>query len=114
MVPLFPFIGTRAYDIAKVSGSIDFAKMDRLDNFTDETCMRLGEDEDLLVNKLKTLFCLYVNGSADMDGKGSTGPSWKRWNGRTAWHGSMKETALLQNLHNWMRRWRRRGKPATQ
>lgn len=69
----FPFIGTRAYDIAKASGSIDFEKMEHLDNFTDETCMRLGDEEDLLVDKLKTFFCLYVNGHADMDGRGRYG-----------------------------------------
>lgn len=66
----FPFIGTRAYDIAKASGSIDFKKMESLDNFTDETCMRLGPEEDLLVDKLKELFCLFVNGYADIDGEG--------------------------------------------
>jgi radical SAM superfamily enzyme YgiQ (UPF0313 family) len=66
----FPFIGTRAYTIAKDLGAIDFEKMDRLDNFTDEACMNLGPDEDLLIDKLKTLFCLFVNGYADIDGKG--------------------------------------------
>lgn len=65
----FPFIGTRAYDIALASGSIDFDKMKKLDNFTDETCMRLGPEEDLLVEKLKSLFCLFVNGYADIDGE---------------------------------------------
>jgi hypothetical protein len=64
----FPFIGTRAYDIAKASGSIDFEKMRSLDNFTDETCMLLGPDEDLLIDKLKTLFCLFINGYADIEG----------------------------------------------
>jgi len=66
----FPFIGTRAYEIARSSGAIDFDKMRSLDNFTDETCMHLGADEDLLIEKLKTLFCLFVNGYADMDGEG--------------------------------------------
>ena len=64
----FPFIGTRAYDIAKASGAIDFEKMRSLDNFTDETCMLLGPAEDLLIDKLKTLFCLFINGYADIDG----------------------------------------------
>ena len=64
----FPFIGTRAYDIAKASGAIDFEKMKSLDNFTDETCMHLGPKEDLLIDKLKTLFCLFVNGYGDIDG----------------------------------------------
>jgi anaerobic magnesium-protoporphyrin IX monomethyl ester cyclase len=66
----FPFIGTRAYDIAKEAGQIDFEKMRLLDNFTDETCMMLGAEADLFVDKLKALFCLFLNGYADMDGQG--------------------------------------------
>jgi anaerobic magnesium-protoporphyrin IX monomethyl ester cyclase len=65
----FPFIGTKAYDIAKKANQIDFDKMGLLDNFTDETCMMLGEEEDLFVNKLKAMFCLFLNGYADMDGQ---------------------------------------------
>jgi anaerobic magnesium-protoporphyrin IX monomethyl ester cyclase len=69
----FPFVGTKAFDIARNAGIIDMEKMHRLDNFTDETCMQLGADEDLLVQKLKRFFCLYMNGLADMDGSGSYG-----------------------------------------
>jgi anaerobic magnesium-protoporphyrin IX monomethyl ester cyclase len=65
----FPFIGTKAYDIAKKAGQIDFDKMGLLDNFTDETCMMLGVEADLFVNKLKAMFCLFLNGYADMDGQ---------------------------------------------
>lgn len=64
----FPFVGTKAYDIAAKGGFIDFAKMKSLDNFTDETCMNLGPDIDLTVDKLKSLFCLYVNGCARFGG----------------------------------------------
>lgn len=67
----FPFIGTEAYEIAEKAGIIDFERMKTLDNFTDETCMVLGKDVDLFVDKLKTLFCLFVNGYADMDGEGA-------------------------------------------
>jgi anaerobic magnesium-protoporphyrin IX monomethyl ester cyclase len=66
----FPFVGTKAYDIAERAGAIDFEKMKVLDNFTDETCMRLGSDVDLLVDKLKALLCLFVNGYGNMDGEG--------------------------------------------
>ena len=48
---------------------IDFYKMRALDNFTDETCMMLKEDVKLLVDKLKSMFCLFINGFANMDGK---------------------------------------------
>jgi len=65
----FPFIGTRAYDIALSTGAVDLEKMRTLDNFTDETCMHLGAEEDLLVEKVKALFCLFVNGYADIDGE---------------------------------------------
>ena len=66
----FPFIGTRAYDIAAKAGMIDFERMKALDNFTDETCMMLGDGVNLLIDKLKTFFCLFVNGYADADGEG--------------------------------------------
>jgi hypothetical protein len=65
----FPFVGTRAYSIAEQSGQIDFEKMCHLDNFTDETCMLLGRDVDLLVDKVKTMFCTFVNGYANIDEK---------------------------------------------
>lgn len=66
----FPFVGTDAYRIAKENNMIDFEKMIELDNFTDGTCMKLGDEVDLLVEKLRTFFCAFVNGYADMDGEG--------------------------------------------
>ena len=45
--------------------------MASLDNFTDETCMDLGEDVNLLVEKVKGSFCAFVNGYADADGAGA-------------------------------------------
>jgi anaerobic magnesium-protoporphyrin IX monomethyl ester cyclase len=60
----FPFIGTKAYEIAEKEGAIDFEKMTKLDNFTDETCMDLGSDVNLLVRKVKDTFCAFVNGYA--------------------------------------------------
>jgi anaerobic magnesium-protoporphyrin IX monomethyl ester cyclase len=65
----FPFVGTKAYEIAEKSGQIDFEKMRKLDNFTDETCMVLGDDIDLYVDKVKTFLCAFVNGYADIDGE---------------------------------------------
>ncbi len=66
----FPFVGTKAYEIAEKSGQIDFTKMKTLDNFTDETCMVLGDETDLFVDKVKTLLCAFVNAYADIDGDG--------------------------------------------
>jgi anaerobic magnesium-protoporphyrin IX monomethyl ester cyclase len=57
----FPYVGTEAYEIAKAHGSIDFERMRSLDNFTDETCMNLGEDVNLLVDKAKNHLCAFVN-----------------------------------------------------
>ncbi len=62
----FPFIGTRAFEIAKEAGAIDFARMACLDNFTDETCMDLGADVNLYVKKVKDFFCAFVNGYASV------------------------------------------------
>ena len=60
----FPFVGTRAYELAQSRGAIDFARMADLDNFTDETCMDLGPDVNLYVKKVKDYFCAFVNGCA--------------------------------------------------
>ncbi len=57
----FPFVGTKAYDIAAAQGQIDCEKMRRLDNFTDDTCMNLGPEVNLLVDKVKGNLCTYVN-----------------------------------------------------
>jgi anaerobic magnesium-protoporphyrin IX monomethyl ester cyclase len=65
----FPFIGTKAYEIAEKEGFIDFGTMGKLDNFTDQTCMDLGPKVNLLVDKVKSMFCLFVNGYANMDDK---------------------------------------------
>jgi radical SAM superfamily enzyme YgiQ (UPF0313 family) len=60
----FPFIGTKAYEIAEETGTVDFGKMAALDNFTDETCMDLGPEVNLLVSKVKDTFCAFVNAYA--------------------------------------------------
>jgi len=58
----FPYVGTRAFEIARAAGAIDFEKMEGLDNFTDETCMDLGGEMNLYVKKVKEFFCAFVNG----------------------------------------------------
>lgn len=62
----FPYVGTRAYSIAEEQCAIDFDKMSRLDNFTDETCMDLGTDMNLLVEKAKECLCAFVNAYAGL------------------------------------------------
>ena len=63
----FPFVGTRAYSIAEEAGQIDFERMKNLDNFTDETCMKLGTETDLYCDKVKSLLCAFVNGSSGLE-----------------------------------------------
>ncbi|NLT24290.1 MAG: B12-binding domain-containing radical SAM protein [Syntrophorhabdus sp.] len=63
----FPFVGTKAYNIALSSGQVDLKEMERLDNFTDETCMRLGPDVDLYCDKVKSLLCAFVNARSGLE-----------------------------------------------
>jgi anaerobic magnesium-protoporphyrin IX monomethyl ester cyclase len=107
----FPFVGTKAYDIAEKAEMIDFEKMKALDNFTDETCMMLGPDVDLLVGKLKSLFCLFVNGYGNMDGEGKYLDLAKRVESmtKTEWlEGRESVMAELKSLDSEMER---RGRP---
>jgi hypothetical protein len=57
----FPYPGTAAYEIAREKGLIDFAKMQSLCNFTEESCLDFGESHNLLVDKLATAFPWFVN-----------------------------------------------------
>ncbi len=63
----FPFVGTKAYTIAESSGQIDRERMEELDNFTDETCMKLGDDADLFCDKVKSLLCAFVNARSGLE-----------------------------------------------
>lgn len=81
----FPFVGTKAYQIAEEQGAIDFEKLANLDNFTDETCMNLGEETNLLVSKAKDCYCAFVNAYAGLPEYGeivsriesSSGEAWQ-------------------------------------
>ncbi|MBP7528593.1 MAG: B12-binding domain-containing radical SAM protein [Syntrophorhabdaceae bacterium] len=63
----FPFVGTKAYSIARSSGQIDPEQMEKLDNFTDETCMRLGPEVDLYCDKVKSILCAFVNARSGLE-----------------------------------------------
>ena len=63
----FPFVGTKAYSIAQDSGQIDLDRMRNLDNFTDETCMKLGPETDLYCDKVKSLLCAFVNARSGLE-----------------------------------------------
>ncbi len=61
----FPFVGTRAYDIAKDGGFIDWEKMERLTNFTEASCLDFGESQNLLIDKLAKVYPWFVNAETD-------------------------------------------------
>jgi radical SAM superfamily enzyme YgiQ (UPF0313 family) len=61
----FPFIGTKAYDIAKNGGFIDWKKMENLTNFTDESCLNFGAEQNLFIDKLAKAYPWFVNAEAD-------------------------------------------------
>ncbi len=60
----FPFINTRAYDIARQGGFIDFVRIESLTNFTDESALDFGPEHNLALRKLKTTFPWHVNARA--------------------------------------------------
>lgn len=57
----FPFPNTRAYEISRDSGCIDFEKMKALSNFTDESCLDFGPEQNLWLEKVARAFPWYVN-----------------------------------------------------
>jgi len=61
----FPFIGTKAYDIAKEGGFINWEKMENLTNFTDESCLDFGREQNLLIDKLAKAYPWFVNAATD-------------------------------------------------
>ena len=60
----FPYVNTRAYEIALDGGFIDFDKLDRLTNFTDESALDFGSEHNFFLKKLKTTFPWHVNARA--------------------------------------------------
>jgi len=62
----FPFPGTRAYDLSVQQGSIDQQKMQRLVNFTDETCLDFGPEQNLLLSKIGRFMPWFVNARSDL------------------------------------------------
>jgi len=62
----FPYINTRAYEIAREGGFIDFEKLESLTNFTDESALDFGPEHNWFLKKLKTTFPWHVNARADL------------------------------------------------
>jgi len=62
----FPFPGTKAYEISRQGGFIDFDKMANLENFTDASCLKFGRDQDLFLKKVGRLMPWFVNAHSDL------------------------------------------------
>jgi tRNA A37 methylthiotransferase MiaB len=62
----FPFPGTKAYQISEEGHFIDFEKMERLKNFTDECCLDFGPGQNLLLKKIGRIMPWFVNAHSDL------------------------------------------------
>jgi len=57
----FPFPGTRAHEISVEGGLVDHEKMERLKNFTDESCLDFGPEHNFLLRKIGRIMPWFVN-----------------------------------------------------
>ena len=57
----YPFPGTRAFDLSVEGGYIDPAKVERLTDFTDSSCLDFGAEENLMIDKLAVCLPWFVN-----------------------------------------------------
>lgn len=57
----FPYVNTRAYEIARDGGYIDFDKLNGLTNFTDESALDFGPKHNRFLKKLKATLPWHVN-----------------------------------------------------
>jgi radical SAM superfamily enzyme YgiQ (UPF0313 family) len=62
----FPFPGTKAYEISAEGNYIDYEKMARMENFTDDTCLNFGEDHNLFLRKVGRIMPWFVNAYSDL------------------------------------------------
>ncbi len=62
----FPFPGTKAYEISAEGDYIDFEKMARMENFTDDTCLNFGPEHNLFLKKVGRLMPWFVNAHSDL------------------------------------------------
>jgi radical SAM superfamily enzyme YgiQ (UPF0313 family) len=62
----FPFPGTKAYELSRQGGYIDFDKMANLENFTDASCLKFGIEHDLFLKKVGRIMPWFVNAYSDL------------------------------------------------
>jgi len=63
----FPYPHTKAFEIARDAGMIDFDKMERLSNFMDASCLDFGDEHNLFIEKLQKTFPWCVNAHMDSE-----------------------------------------------
>jgi hypothetical protein len=61
----FPFPGTAGHRMSHDLGLIDEGRMADLGNYFDGSCLRFGEDQDLLIEKMGKCFHWWVNAESD-------------------------------------------------
>jgi hypothetical protein len=62
----FPFPGTQAYELSAQGNYIDFEKMARMENFTDDTCLNFGDGHNLFLKKVGRVMPWFVNAYSDL------------------------------------------------
>jgi radical SAM superfamily enzyme YgiQ (UPF0313 family) len=60
----FPFPNTAAYAMSRQGGFIDFTRMESLSNFTEQSCLNFGPEQNFWIQKLQKIFPWYVNARA--------------------------------------------------
>ncbi len=63
----FPYPGTEAHRISQESGMINEEKMKTLSNFTDDSCLDFGAEQNLLLRKIGRIMPWFVNAYSDFD-----------------------------------------------
>jgi radical SAM superfamily enzyme YgiQ (UPF0313 family) len=62
----FPFPGTRAHEISVEGGFINEEKMERLKNFTDESCLEFSPEHNFLLKKIGLIMPWFVNANSSL------------------------------------------------
>jgi hypothetical protein len=62
----FPFPGTKAHQISLDGGFIDNEKQQKLQNFTDESCLDFGPEHNLFLEKIGRVMPWFVNAYSDL------------------------------------------------
>ncbi len=62
----FPFPGTQAYQIGLDGGYINLEKMEKMKNFTDQSCLEFGPEHNLLLKKIGSILPWFVNAYSNL------------------------------------------------